>query len=219
MPDPQNSRVVVEIRDVTVGYDRRVPVFRHFSAAFESGGLVRIGGSNGSGKSTLLEVCSGYLAPWQGSVRINGLDAGSPAARTGRRVCRTKQALYPNMTVRDHLAFAARCVRMDLGDVLARAERYGLHRWLDHDAKSLSTGNSRKLWIIVCTSGDFDVVLLDEPFNGLDDEGAEALCREIGDWSTQKAVLLIAHKLPDTLRPDRTVMLDRISDAFPVAAV
>jgi ABC-type multidrug transport system ATPase subunit len=216
MHDPQNPAPAVEIRDLTVGYQRGAPVFENLSASFDPGGLVRIAGNNGSGKSTLLEVCSGYLPPWQGSVLINGVDASSAAARTARRVCRTKQALYPNMTVRDHLAFAARSVRVDLDGVLDRAERYGLHRWFAHDAKSLSTGNSRKLWIVACTVGDFDVVLLDEPFNGVDDEGAEVLRREIDEWSVGKTVFLIAHKLPGGLRADRTYAVDQTAAPSPL---
>lgn len=219
MHDPQNSELAVEIRDVTVGYARGAPIFTNLSATFEPGGLVRIGGGNGAGKSTLLELFSGYLAPWQGSVRINGLDAGSAAARSARRVCRTTQALYPNMTVRDHLAFAARCVGVGRDDLLARAERYGLRPWLDHEAKSLSTGNSRKLWVIVCTSGDFTVVFLDEPFNGLDDDGAHLLGQEIREWSARKSVLLIAHKLPDSLSPDSTFTVDGAPQASPVPVV
>lgn len=203
----QDSDLAIEIRDLTVGYQKGSPVLENVSADFEPGGLVLVGGRNGSGKSTLLEVCSGYLPPWRGSVRINGADAASAEARATRRVCRTKQALYPNMTARDHLAFAARCVRTDLNAVLARAERYGLHRWLSHDAKSLSTGNSRKLWIVVCTLGAFDVVLLDEPFNGLDDDGADVLCQEIRQWAAEKSVLLISHKPPAGLRPDRVFLV------------
>jgi ABC-2 type transport system ATP-binding protein len=204
---PQDPDPAIEIRDLTVGYRKGAPVFTGFSAHFEPGGLVLVGGRNGSGKSTLLEVCSGYLPPWRGTVRVNGMDAGDAAARSSRRVCRTKQALYPNMTVRDHLAFAARCVGVGLDEVLARGERYGLHRWLSHDAKALSTGNSRKLWIVVCTVGAFSVVLLDEPFNGLDDEGTDVLCAEIRGWAAGKSVLLISHKPPAGLRPDRTFLM------------
>jgi ABC-type multidrug transport system ATPase subunit len=207
MHDPKDPAAVT-IRDLTVGYQQGSPVFEGFSADFAAGGLVLVGGGNGSGKSTLLEVCSGYLRPWRGSVRINGIDAGTAEARAVRRVCRTKQALYPTMTVLDHLLFGARCVGVEPGGVLARAERYGLHRWFGQDAKALSTGNSRKLWIMVCTLGAFDIVLLDEPFNGLDDEGSAVLRDEVSRWAADGSVLLIAHRPPAGLRPDRVFLVD-----------
>jgi ABC-type multidrug transport system ATPase subunit len=211
MHGPQNTNNAIEIRDVTVGYEKGVPVLEGFSAEFSQGDLVLVRGNNGSGKSTLLEVCSGYLAPWTGSVKINGLDARSADARIRRRVCRTQLALYPNMTVRDHLFFASRCVGSGPETAFERVERYGLQRWLQHDAKSLSTGNSRKLWIIMCTLGVFDVVILDEPFNGLDDESTDALCQELRAWATDKSVLLISHIPPVGLTPERTFMLGQAS--------
>lgn len=203
----QNKDLVVDVRALTVGYEKGTPVLERLTAQFYAGALVLVSGRNGAGKSTLLEACSGYLAPWAGSVTVRGHDARSPQARSFRRVCRTQLALYPNMTVRDHLAFAARCVGDDLREVLGRAERYGLGQWLDYDAKALSTGNSRKLWVILCTLGSFDAVILDEPFNGLDDDSGDMLCEDIQKWATEKAVLLIAHSCPPDLVPDRTLVL------------
>jgi ABC-type multidrug transport system ATPase subunit len=116
------------------------------------------------------------------------------------------------MTVRDHLVFASRCVRADANDALARAERYGLEPWLDYDAKALSTGNSRKLWIIMCTLGSFNVVILDEPFNGLDEEGVNVLREDIHKWATEKSVLLISHAPPEGLIPDETFTVGPIDN-------
>jgi ABC-type multidrug transport system ATPase subunit len=199
-PDPDAA---IDLRDVTAGYQQGVAVLEGLTARFGPRGVVLVRGRNGAGKSTLLEVCSGYLRPWRGAVRIAGMDAATAAARTRRRVCRTEPALYPNMTARDHLVFAARCLGVDPAPGLARAERYGLAPWLGYDAKSLSTGNRRKLWIIMCTLGSFDVVILDEPFNGLDPAGRDTLSAEIRHWSATAAVLLISHAPPAGVEADR----------------
>ncbi|WP_199034396.1 ABC transporter ATP-binding protein [Glycomyces salinus] len=198
----------VDIVDLTVGYETDKPVLDGFSSSFGRGALTLVRGENGSGKSTLVELCSGYLKPWRGEVRVAGRAASSPAARRNRRVCRTDPALYPHMTVRDHLVFAARCAGIDAGPGLARAERYGLGPWMDDDAGALSTGNRRKVWLTMCTLGDFEVAVLDEPFNGLDADGRDLLCDEMRAWSADAAVVLVAHAPPAALTPDRVLDLD-----------
>ncbi len=185
----------VELSEVTAGYDRRFPVVQDLSLEWSGPGLYLIQGPNGSGKSTLLELLSGYLAPWQGEVLVNGVSASSDSARRMRRICRTQPALYPAMTVQDHLAFTAVVNEANRADVFDRAERYGLTEWFGHDAKSLSTGNARKLWLVMCTTGSYDVLALDEPYNGLDELGIDELHRDLQDRRADTLILLISHTL------------------------
>ena len=200
----------LEIRRATVGYRHHVtPVLRDISLTCAAGTLTHLTGRNGSGKSTLLELCSGYLRPWSGSVSVSGHPAESPSARAHRRVCRTAPALYPAMTVREHLKFACSCVGNPMADALERAARYGLETWLDHEAQELSTGNVRKTWFLMCSIGEADLLVLDEPFNGLDQDAAETLLTELDQWRRTRAIVLIAHQLPVALTPDATVDLDQ----------
>ncbi|MER6387607.1 ATP-binding cassette domain-containing protein [Streptomyces sp. NPDC001523] len=194
---------------MTAGYVEGSPVFSGFSLSFGTPGLIHLRGGNGTGKSTLVELCSGYLPPWQGTVRVGGLDASSPAARAGRRICRTQHALYPDMTVRDHIVFTSRCRGEDAEGGLDRAVRLGLEPWLDHAAKTLSTGNTRKLWYVICTLGSFHCAVLDEPFNGIDQEGVEKISEELSLWGTNRLVLLISHTVPATLAVTADFVLDR----------
>ncbi|MCD0445729.1 ATP-binding cassette domain-containing protein [Glycomyces sp. A-F 0318] len=204
MRGAQDTRAAVDIVDLTAGYERGKPVFQGFSASFPDRGTTQVRGRNGSGKSTLAELCSGYLRPWSGTVTVAGREAGDPAARRRRRVCRTEPALYPNLTARDHLSFASRGIGADPAAAHGRARAYGLGDWMSTEAKALSTGNRRKLWLVMCTLGAFDVAILDEPFNGLDDEGRDRLAAEMRDWSERAAVLLIAHAAPAEASVDRT---------------
>lgn len=196
MRGTSHSHTAVDIIDLTAGYERGKPVFQGFSASFAACATTQVRGRNGSGKSTLAELCSGYLKPWSGTVHVAGRDAGHPSARARRRVCRTEPALYPDLTARDHLSFAARSTGTDPAAAHERARAYGLGDWMSAEAKALSTGNRRKLWLVMCTLGGFDVAILDEPFNGLDDQGRDRLADEMRDWSERAAVLLIAHAAP-----------------------
>ncbi|MCX4584520.1 ATP-binding cassette domain-containing protein [Streptomyces sp. NBC_01481] len=211
----KHPETALELKSVTAGYDQSAPVFVDLSLSLPGRGLTMVSGRNGSGKSTFLELCSGYLPPWHGQVRVGDRDARDPLSRTARRVCRTDVSLYPSMTVRDHLVFAARCHGISPDPGLKRAVRYGLEPWLDHAAKELSTGNRRKLWLTMCTLGEFALVMLDEPFNGLDSAGIELLSAEMCAWATHASVVLIAHDPPATVAADTTITLDGFSGASP----
>ena len=199
---PESHRFI-ELDAVSAGYGQGPAVLDGVRLTLDRPGIVRLHGANGSGKSTLVEVLSGYLRPTAGKVLLGGVPAARPEAHERRRICRTEPALYPMMSVRDHLVFASRWCGADPGQALQRALRYGLGPWLDSAAETLSTGNRRRLWIIQCTVGDFDTLVADEPFNGLDEESIAVLIAEMEAWATARCVLLIAHQPPAQLRIDR----------------
>ncbi|MEZ2389917.1 ATP-binding cassette domain-containing protein [bacterium RCC_150] len=194
---------------MTVGYQQDAPILDGLSLSIDAPGLYRVAGSNGSGKSTLLELISGFLQPWKGTVRLCGIDADTPEARHVRSVCRTAPALYPSMTVKDHLALAARSRRVDQEDSVGRLAAYGLQDWIEQPVSALSTGNIRKLWILMCTLGDTPIIAIDEPFNGMDSQGTDALIRELSDWARSKIVILVAHAVPDGLVVNHSFVFQR----------
>lgn len=196
----------IVVDSVTIGYHKDRPILDGVSLRFDSPGLYRIAGSNGTGKSTLLELISGFLKPWSGTARINGVDASSPEARHLRNVCRTAPSLYPSMTVHDHLSFAARVRGSDKTVLLSRLDVYGLAHWLHQPAGDLSTGNLRKLWILMCTAAEMPIVIIDEPFNGLDQDGIDALTDELILWQASKIVIVISHSTPARLEFDRSIV-------------
>ncbi|MGD9959748.1 ABC transporter ATP-binding protein [Nocardioides sp.] len=195
---------------MTAGYVTASPVFDGLSVDLTGPGLVGLRGANGTGKSTFLELCSGYLRPMGGYVLVDGEPAHSPRARASRRVCRSSAALLPEMSARDHLVLAARSSGTDLAQAIGRADRFGLQPWLGARARTLSNGNRRKLWMLMCTPGNFRHVWLDEPFQGMDEEGVCALIDEIGHWRRTSLVILIAHDWPEQLVPDLECVLDPV---------
>ncbi len=113
------------------------------------------------------------------------------------------------MTVRDHLAFAALTRGLERDTGLHRAPAYGLEEWIEQPASSLSTGNLRKLWILMCTLADTPVMVLDEPFNGMDQQGIDTLVKELRDWAAARIVVLISHAVPEQLNVDHSFTLQR----------
>src|SRR4029453_1660750 len=113
---------------------------------------------------------------------------------------------------RAHLALAARSRRVDPNDSLARVLRYGLQDWAEQPVSSLSTGNVRKLWLLMCTAADTPIVAMDEPFNGMDTQGIAALVDELNEWSRSKVVVLISHTLPAGVHVDHSFVFQRLEE-------
>ncbi len=211
MPQPSRQIPALEFLDVTAGYREGSPVLHNTSLALTGPGLFHLAGRNGTGKSTFTELASGYLRPWQGQVMVAGVPADDPASRSTRRICRSDVALFGHMTVRDHLAFTCMARSESLDDLLPRAERLGLEPYLDLNAGMLSTGNARKLWYLVCTTGAFTLAILDEPFNGVDQESSDAMCDELSCIAASGTVVLVAHTLPEALTVSRTLRMEELS--------
>lgn len=177
-------------------------------------GLVQLQGPNGSGKSTFAELVSGYLRPWSGHVRVFGLEASSAQARGRRRVCRAAPALFPLMTTHDHIALASTARGADRQLGLERAERLGLSEWLGENAGTLSTGTAKKLWYLINTLGEFDLAVLDEPFNGVDKDSIAVMAGELAQFSRHGSVMLIAHALTDEVILDRTIDIRELASGL-----
>ena len=208
MPATQNSLPQIVLDCVFAGYSAERPVYENVSFAFTGPALIHLQGKNGSGKSTFVELASGYLSPWAGTVLVNGASADDPGSRNRRRVCRSEAALFAQMTARDHLVFACIARDVDSGPEILRATQLGMEPWLGENAGNLSTGNVRKLWYVMNTVGQFDCVVLDEPFNGTDAEGVAYMVEEIRRWAEAKLVVIVTHSLQDLFPEAVTVRLE-----------
>ncbi|GAA2572571.1 ABC transporter ATP-binding protein [Pseudonocardia hydrocarbonoxydans] len=194
--DPGPGRLVCELSGVSAGYRRDVDVLTGVDLRVPHG-CTLLTGPNGSGKSTVVELVAGTLRPSRGSVTVLGLPASTPELRSRRTVCRATPALYPALTVSEHVSL----LEIDPGSFAERAGRYGLARWLDTPVHGLSTGNVRKAWLLLTTGAPGELLVLDEPFNGLDPQGVGALAGDIDTWmATGCSVTVVAHEPPEVFR-------------------
>lgn len=156
-------------------------------------GIVLVRGANGSGKSTLVELLAGGLASRTGSVSVCGLPARSSAARRMRRVSRAEIALLPHVTVRRHAGLFARAAAVNPETALRSLADEGLGTRIDERVSALSTGEARRAWVRLTTLGAAPVLLLDEPFLGLDLPAAVSLQSRLERWGRDRLVLLVDH--------------------------
>lgn len=190
-----------------------IRALRALSTAVESGTRVRVAGSNGAGKSTLLRVLAGLTRPTRGSVRVLGSDPfRSDAARVRGRIgyLGASAGLYGDLTVRENLAFCARLHGLPTTRIDETLQALDLGEVRDRRADALSSGYLRRAGLARIWLGEPDLLLLDEPWNGLDDRAAERLDALLEQSRERRATVLVAaHAVEGRgLTFDRTLFLE-----------
>ena len=156
-------------------------------------------GRNGAGKTTAMRIVLGLLEPHAGEVRWQGrsLDA---AARRRFGYMPEERGLYPKMRVGAHLAYLARLHGVDAAQARAAAahwtERLGVAERAGDRIEQLSLGNQQRVQLGAALVHDPELLILDEPFSGLDPIGVDALASEIrGRAAAGVPVLFSSHQL------------------------
>jgi ABC-2 type transport system ATP-binding protein len=164
------------------------------------GAGVALVGRNGAGKSTTLRVLGGVLPPTAGTVLVGGIDAAREP-RTAREVvgyCPDVGGLVPRATPWEHLQLAARLRGMGPGwedrahDLLAR---FDLDAVADRVTSGFSHGMGRRMSVVLAAFHRPPVLLLDEPFDGVDPLGVEATLEEIRAARLRGAAVLVSTHL------------------------
>jgi heme exporter protein A len=178
-----------------------------------SGEVVAILGPNGAGKSTLLSIAASLLEPSSGTVRYGDRAAkeAGPALRARIGLLGHDLYIYPELSPAENLRFFARIyglaeVERRVDAALDRAEL--THRRHDPVA-GFSRGMRQRLALERALLHDPRLVLLDEPFTGLDDDATRTLQRRLDDLRRSGAIVLITTHDLETIEPviDRAVML------------
>lgn len=143
----------------------------------DAGTVVTLVGHNGSGKSTLLQLVAGLLDPSEGSVEVFGHPAGSLPARAALSYLGDAPVLYDDLSVWEHLEYLARLNGVDDWEARGRdlLDRFGLTERADDLPVQFSRGLRQKTALVVGLVREARVLLVDEPFVGLDRRGKDAL--------------------------------------------
>ena len=171
---------------------------------------VALVGHNGSGKTTLLKMASGLLDPSDGSVSIMGHAAGSQEARRALSWLSDTPTFYDDLSLWEHLEYVARMHGVSEWQPSAAEllERLGLGERRDDIPTTFSRGLRQKAAISHAFVRPFRVLLVDEPFVGLDAVGKQALLELFVTAGEQGATLIVAtHELSFVHRVGRLIAL------------
>ncbi len=200
-----------------VGLSRRfgdVVALDDVSFSVEAGQMVGFVGPNGAGKTTAMRIALGVLRPDVGVVRWLGRPVD---AETRRRFgyMPEERGLYPKMRVVDQLVYLARLHGLEPADARARAaemvEALGVAERGRDRAESLSLGNQQRVQLAAALVHRPEVLVLDEPFSGLDPVGVDVLSAMLrGQADTGVPVVFSSHQLDLVERLcESVVMIDR----------
>jgi heme exporter protein A len=164
------------------------------------GGFVLVTGPNGAGKTTLLRLCAGLFAPTGGELEVE-------AQRGEIGFLAHEPLVYRELTALENLDLYGRLYRLPERRERAGAmlERFGLWRVRNERAGTFSRGMLQRLALSRAFLHDPDLLLLDEPFDGLDAEGTELLHAELAERTAVTA--LVATHDPEALATRATARL------------
>ncbi|NPA35066.1 MAG: ABC transporter ATP-binding protein [Chlorobi bacterium] len=186
----------VEIKGLKFGYGKREPLFEGLNLQFKQGHIYGLLGPNGAGKTTLLKLIIGALFPKSGQVKLWGVDAykrnPEPLART--YFLQEEFALppwKPSLIAELHGGFYPKFQKDKFYEVLER-----LGRVPEKPVSNFSRGMKQKVSIASALATNSDLLIMDEPFRGLDIPSRRELRRLIIEHATpDKAIIISTHEL------------------------
>ncbi len=167
-------------------------------------------GHNGSGKSTFLRMAAGLLDPTGGDLEIAGFEIGDVEARATTSFLPDDPVLYDDLSLREHAEYVSRLHGGDGFDDYAESlcERLGLENRIDDLPARFSRGLRQKTSIVLALVRPFSLLLVDEPFVGLDQPGKLVLLELLDEVHEDGAASLVATHDPAYVdRVDRSIAL------------
>lgn len=165
--------MVLTIKAMDSGY-RGVPVLKDIELSIATGEIVGLIGLNGAGKSTLLKTILGLIKPLKGSIEINEMTLVGNQSAYAEQLAYIPETpvLYEELTLREHIEMAALGYGLAIDEVMKRAEPllklFRLEKYLNWFPIHFSKGMKQKVMIICAFITDAKLMIIDEPFLGLD---------------------------------------------------
>lgn len=190
----------VETHDLTRRYGYRVAL-RKVSIGFPAQGIHGLFGSNGAGKTTLMRVISTLLRPHGGTVSVLGFSPQEEPEEVKKRIgiVGDKVLLYEELTGLENLRFYSKLYGLEPQFFESQVEkltnRFAIKTWLEEPVKNLSTGLKKRFDIVRSLIHDPELLLLDEPFSGLDKDTTDVFWEYLNEYRTLRTTIVTTHNL------------------------
>lgn len=192
---------MLKLEHVTGGY-LNIPVLKDLNFEVKKGELVGLIGLNGAGKSTTINEIIGLLTPYQGSISLDGLTLAGDAVNYRKKIGFIPEtpSLYDELTLKEHLETVILAYDLDPQTAMERADRllkiFRLESKLDWFPVNFSKGMKQKVMIIAALMVEPGLLIVDEPFLGLDPLAIKDLTDLLMEEKTKgTAILMSTHVL------------------------
>ena len=168
---------------------------QNVSLEIEAGQCFALLGPNGAGKTTFVKLLLGLEFPTAGEVKLFGEFAGAPHSRQSVGYLPDRFSFYPYYTVKDTLAFYAAMVGLEgeqvRSSIVQALDKLKISNLSDRKLSKLSKGQLQRVGLASLLLGDKKIIILDEPFSGLDPIGIKDLKELLHEFKSQGRTLLI----------------------------
>ena len=193
---------MIEVKDLVKRYSKNTAV-DHLNFHVQKGQIYGFLGPNGAGKSTTMNMMTGYLAPTEGQILINGYDVAEDPMEARKCIGYLPEIppLYPDMTVLEYLRFAAELKQVPKNERSTEIERVmdetRIKDMENRLIRHLSKGYKQRVVLAQALLGDPEVLILDEPMVGLDPKQIIEIRELIRGLGQKHTVILSSHILSE----------------------
>ncbi|USS89757.1 ABC transporter ATP-binding protein [Fructilactobacillus cliffordii] len=207
--------MTLKVNQLTGGYSS-IPVLKAETFDVQDGELVSLIGLNGAGKSTTINHIIGLMTPFSGTITLNGLQIQDDVQRYKQQIAYVPEmpVLYPELTLREHVETTIMAYNLDQSVAWERAERllklFRLENKLDWFPANFSKGMRQKVMIVCAFITDAQLLVIDEPFLGLDPLAVDDLLNLIDQKKEEGVSVLMSTHVLDTAEKhcDRFVLIN-----------
>lgn len=186
----KNDKPLIVMNNISIKKDNEI-IIKNLSLKIFEGKIIGLIGANGAGKTTLLSTLGNIIQPSEGTIIFNTNKIGISTKTPG---------FFPYLSIQDNLKYFAKFNQASSEKVIEIIKEMDFINIKKKKAKNLSLGMQQKLRISISLLGDNKVLLLDEPFNGLDINNIEKIKQKILSLKEKNRTLIISsHSFLNTL--------------------
>lgn len=198
----EDQNILLKARNIDFHYKKGTPILKDIDLDVLPGEIIGISGENGSGKSTLLKILVGLLSPKDGTLNHDGRIGYSPQ----------HMLVFDNLTAMENFEVFGRGMGLPVDEIRSQAldimKQLHFSEYKHTQVKKLSGGTKQKVNFGISLLGDPDILVLDEPYQGMDYGSFSAF------WDIQfdlrqhnKAIIIVSHLIEDQSKFSRSLHL------------
>ncbi len=197
----------IELKNVSKSFKKNL-IINNISATFESGHIYGFYGRNGSGKSVLQKIISGLYVPTSGSVIVDGVDINKEKVYPkNMRILIEKPAFFSDLSGFNNLKLLADINKtIDENKIIETLELVNLKEEMNKKYSKYSLGMKQKLGVAQAIMEDPDILILDEPFNGIEQATVDKLTKYLLKKKKEGKLIIVSTHIKE----DLTKLSDKI---------